>query len=164
MDGVKVWCLSVCFAAVVGTVIMMLTPSIEKNKILKAVISVFILSSVISPMIPLVDSMDFSFGLYNDIQNNVSDFDATINLNQMLEKSACEALYPIIKEKLIRYGIDDEFGITVKLFEKTEGYEINCVNIVINNERIIDKKAIEEDLLIDLGLNVVIYENSVAED
>ena len=82
------------------------------------------------------DSMDSSFGLYNDIQNNVSDYDATINLNQMLEKSACEALYPIIKEKLIRYGIDDEFKITVKMVEKTEGYEIK----IISNQHYVKQK------------------------
>ena len=157
MDSVKAWGLSACAALVVGAGVSMIVPSLEKNKMIKLVLSSFMLVSIVSPMLSMINSADFSLDDLIGNESVYSNVEMTDDALKLLENSSCEALYPVISEKIKEYGLDKEFGLSVVLRKKNGGVEIERVDINMGTENIIEINGLEDYLRQNLGLPIEIY-------
>ena len=154
MNAVKVWGLSICVAVIIGALVSMIMPSLEKNKVFKLILSAFILVSAISPVSSIVDSISVRFETSYEKQNLSQNEIVYDKMIDSLENSSCEVLYPLIKDYMKDYGFEDEFGVSVVLRRKESGIEVERVNIIVSGEHKIDKAFIEERLSEKLGLNI----------
>lgn len=154
MEAVKVWGFSMCSAVVIGSIVTMIVPSIEKQKIMKLVISAFVLAGVISPLLNVIDEVDFSpqvFGQDADAYNQIEIDDNTL---EELENSVSQSLFPLIQAELEGMNISNEFGVSVELARESEGIAINCVNITIADLHIIETEKISSAISENLGFDV----------
>lgn len=158
METVKVWAISVCVAVVIGSVISMITPAIGKQKIMRIVISAFILSAMIFPALSIIEKNDLLEDTLSNIkiQENSDSFYLNDEMLLKLEEASVSALYPILKLELSEVGITEEFGINLKLSQQNEGIEIEEVNISISDLHMIKKDEIQNKLKKKTGLPIEI--------
>lgn len=161
MDAVKVWCFSVCVALVIGAVVSMIVPSIDKQKIMRLVISAFILAGIISPMLTVVKEINISFEAqdYEEYLADIDDTEQEKTLILTLEDTVAKSLFPLVKKQLDNLNINEEFGIKVALSKEKEGITVDKVNISLSDLHMIDQDALENELKESLGLPISIDVN-----
>lgn len=146
MEGVKSWCLSVCFSAIIGSIILIISPNIEKQKIIKVVVSAFVLIGILSPVLKVLNTNDPSidkwFEEYSETMHS-KPLEESQNLCNIIEESTIQSLYPIFKEQLNSIGITTDFSLSVDFDLTNEGVVINNVNIGFSNEEKIKKEEIK---------------------
>lgn len=155
MEGVKVWCLSVCVALIVGSIISSIVPSLEKFKIMKLTISAFILVGVLFPLIKGIDDGSFNF---NDIEQSIVIETENSKMNdeiiEKLQDNVSQSLFPLVKYELHMLNVSDEFGIKAKIKKEENGVSIQSVNITISDLHKNNKDSIRNTLEKNLGLPV----------
>ena len=163
MEAVKVWGFSMCGAVVVGSIVTMIVPSIEKQKIMKIVISTFILIGVVSPLLNIIDEIDVSEQVVNQsiIESSIIYLDENSFIE--LENSVSQAIYPLIQGELEKMNVKAEFGINTELEQKEEGISIKCVNINIADVHMIKKEKIKANIEENLGLEINIESSIIGE-
>lgn len=154
MDAVKVWGFSMCSAVVIGSVVSMIAPSLEKQKMMKLVISAFVLAGVISPMLNLIDEIDLSVQASGESTIETEEFEFDENLLNELENSVSQSLFPIIQIEFEKRNIDYDFGINVELKQGEDGIQVECVNITVMDLHKIEKDELKAIIEKNLGLNV----------
>ena len=97
MEAVKVWGFSMCAAVVIGSIVTMILPSIEKQKIIKLVISAFVLAGVVSPLLNVINGIDISAQALEQNGTEDSQFQLDENTFQELENSVSQAIFPLIQ-------------------------------------------------------------------
>ena len=157
MDNVKVFALSVCVSLVIGSVLSMIAPNIEKNKIFKVILSVFLLTGLISPL----SSIRFDNNISQALEN-VQVYEENNELNESIieniENNAAVSLYPIIKSELNYFGISNEFGLILNFKKEKEGIKIESVNISVWDLHSIDKEKLQSQIAEKTGLPINIVE------
>lgn len=155
MEGVKVWCLSVCVALIVGSIISSIVPSLEKFKIMKLTISAFILVGVLFPLIKGIDDGSFNF---NDIEQSIVIETENSKMNdeiiEKLQDNVSQSLFPLVKYELHMLNVSDEFGIKAKIKKEENGVSIQSVNITISDLHKNNKDSIRDTLEKNLGLPI----------
>lgn len=155
MEGVKVWCLSVCVALIVGSIISSIVPSLEKFKIMKLTISAFILVGVLFPLIKGIDDGSFNF---NDIEQSIVIETENSKMNdeiiEKLQDNVSQSLFPLVKYELHMLNVSDEFGIKTKIKKEENGVSIQSVNITISDLHKNNKDSIRDTLEKNLGLPI----------
>ncbi|MBQ8868526.1 MAG: stage III sporulation protein AF [Oscillospiraceae bacterium] len=156
MEAVKVWGFSMCAAVVIGSVVSMIAPSLEKHKMMKLIISAFVLAGVLSPMLNLIDEIDLS--LQASAENVVEKQDHILDENMLnkLENSVSQSLFPLIDDELDALGLSSDFGINTELKQSEDRIEIECVNITVMDLHKIDKDNLKAALERNLGLTIKI--------
>lgn len=156
MDSVKSFALSACISMVIGSIISMIVPNIEKNRIIKLLLSAFVLAGLISPLLSVFKSNNL-FKNINTYETNVdADYGYNKNILEDIENSASESLYPIIKDELSRLGFYDDFGVKVEILDKKEGIEVESVNINVWDLHSIEKEKLQVSLTEKTGLPIKI--------
>ena len=164
MENVKVFALSVCVSLVVASILSMVIPNIEKNKIIKAVLSAFILSGLILPLKSILDgstspySSDYIEATYSQ------SYEYDENTLQNLENAASASLYPIIKSELDKLGITEDFGIKLVICAENEGIKIESVNINVWDLHSIEKEQLQEQIEKNTGLPINIVASESEEN
>lgn len=79
MEGIRLIGISICITTVVTSLFSMLTPDSKLDKVLKFAISLFFLTSIISPFVN--NKLDFHIDISDVTQNN-----NTMKLSQSVEK------------------------------------------------------------------------------
>ena len=138
-----------------------LAPNIEKNRIFKVVLSVFILSGLITPIFSIINNaQSFESIDYTDtlVYQKLS-YDE--NILQDIEDNTSASLYPIIGDALENIGISNEFGLKLYLDYEKEGIIIKSVNITISDLHSIEKEDLQEKIVQNTGLpiNIVVEES-----
>lgn len=155
MEGVKAWCLSVCVALIVGSIISSIVPSLEKFKIMKLTISAFILVAVLFPLIKGIDDGSFNF---NDIEQSIVIETENSKMNdeiiEKLQDNVSQSLFPLVKYELHMLNVSDEFGIKTKIKKEENGVSIQSVNITISDLHKNNKDSIRDTLEKNLGLPI----------
>ncbi len=156
MEAVKVWGFSMCAAVVIGSIVTMILPSIEKQKIIKLVISAFVLAGVVSPLLNVINGIDISAQALEQNGTEDSQFQLDENTFQELENSVSQAIFPLIQQELEKMNIDSDFGINTELAQEQDGISVKCVNITISDLHMIEKDELELLLEDTLGLTISI--------
>ncbi len=154
MEAVKVWGFAMCTAVVIGSVTTMIVPSIEKQRVMKLVISAFVLAGVISPLLNVIDEIDFSVQALEQDAISSSQIQLDDKALDELEDNVSQALFPIIQEEFTKMNISNEFGITTELEQEQEGISVKNVNITIEDLHMIEKENVRLILEKNLGLEV----------
>ncbi len=154
MEAVKVWGFSMCTAVVIGSITIMIVPSIEKQRIMKLVISAFVLAGVISPLLNVIDEMDISAQALSQDTTSSGYIQLDDNTLEELENNVSQALFPLVQDEFEKMNISNEFGIVVELSQKQDGISVKCVNIWVADLHIIEKENLKILLEENLGLDV----------
>lgn len=157
MEAVKVWGFSMCVSVVIGAIVSMIAPSLGKQKIMKMIISVFVLVGVLSPLINILEANDFSIdalGGLDNISSESKEIELSADLLDDLEINVTQSLFPLIKQELSYYKLEEEFGVNVKLNQQKDGISIDCVNITLMDLHKIDQDVLTNDLEKNLGLPI----------
>lgn len=155
MDVVKSWSLSVCISLVVVSILTIVSPSLSRNKVLHLVFSIFVLGSLINPLVNLKEiKFDFK-SIESDIkkQEYISHYNEVSK--KIVEESAAKALFPLIQKEIAENGID-EFGMDINLSDNQNGYVLEEIIISIYSNNEIDKNILKNILSKKTGLNIVI--------
>lgn len=172
INEISSWTSNIVVAVVVATILEMILPNSKNKKYIKTVIGVFILFTIISPIVEKFTNFDFSLdsviasaNVYNEpkkinsnnyIQNVYID-----NLKKDLSKKISEKGYTAENIKIHvnmkdgeEYGKINEisFNMEKETFEKNENQidEVNEISVVIKKEdesrhiKKIQQKEIEE--------------------
>ena len=148
-----------CVSLVIGAILSMIAPNIEKNKVLKVILSAFILTGLISPLSSIVSNSDFIENInYTEAAKYESyKYDETALKN--LEETASISLHPIIMSELSNLGVNDNFGLKLNFDIEKEGVKIESVNISIWDLHSIEKDKLQADLTKKTGLPINIVAN-----
>ena len=164
METVKVWGFSMCTAVVIGSMVSMIAPSIEKQKMMKLIISAFVLAGILSPMLNLIDEIDLS--LQASAENIVEEQNYILdeNLLNELENNVSQSLFPLIEDELNALNLSTDFGVYTELIQSDDGIEIECVNITVMDLHKIDKDNLKAVLERNIGLPININAANAEEN
>ena len=124
IDWLKCWAQGIIIAVIIGTIIEMIVPEGNNKKYVKMVIGVYIMFSIISPIITKITSKQVSFSL-DDYQTYYKQTNTYEELNKSFETSN-----EIELEELYIQKLKDD--ISEKLNNK--GYKVNTINLEIKTE------------------------------
>lgn len=132
------WAQGVIVAVIIATIIEMILPNNGNAKYVKVVIGVFILFSIISPVINQLKSTDESAKLDKYIQNNTSKSTVKTSTANIDSKSTIKKMY------------EENLKIDIKSKVNQKGYTIGNINLEIldNDEYTLNKiefKVIEKN-------------------
>lgn len=166
MDAVKVWGFSSCVAVVIGSVISMIVPSFGKQNILRIVISAFVLVGMLSPALNIFKNFSVDdFIETNADYNAIEAYELNDCMLEELQEATTLALFPIVKEELLKFEISEDFGLNIELSQEDYGMKIEKVNITILDLHMIEKETVENYLKKEMGLqvNIDVIENEEKE-
>jgi len=149
MNDVKVLTLSLCISVIVFSMLSMIIPNEKSGKIIKMILSVFILISLISPFTKLV-KRDFNFS------SNISSQISEESVYKILNDSSSDVLYSLIKNQIENYGVENDFYIDSKVEYKNKSAILKDINIYFIGENNIEKNDLKEYIKKNIGLNVII--------
>ena len=155
MTAVKSWTLLICIVSIISTLLEMLLPKGQMEKIFKVVLSIFILCALLIPLKDLSANINFN----NKKDNFVKEENKLKNIVENQMKLSSEAnLKSNIKKFLNRKNINPE---KIKIIMDTDNN--NCISIkkieVYLSEGDKDKKDIIKNELeksLDLKADVVV--------
>ena len=154
MDAVKVWAFSMCAAVVIASIVTMIVPSLEKQKMMKLIISTFVLAGVLSPTLNIIDEIELSVdaSAHTAIETERLEIDETSL--ESLENNVSQALFPIIQDELEKNEFMYDFGLSVELIQEDAGISIECVNITVTDLHKIEKDKLKATLEENLGFEI----------
>lgn len=159
MEWISSWIQGIIIAVIIGTIIEMLLPEGNCKKYIKVVIGVYVLFSIISPVITKITGNDFRVSNIFDLdkyieissQNNTKQIE--VNQENQIKELYSSNLKTDIKQKIeqkgyevsnITVGTDEEYAlksISVQIYKKES--EENIENNNTNKIEIVDKVEIK---------------------
>ncbi len=167
IEKISTWAGGIVTAVIIVTIIEMILPDNNTKKYIKTVLGVYILFTILSPIVKNVLGKEISFETLN-IADNVlvsgSTYNTEYKTNENIEKIYKENLKKDIQEKLKQKGYNasniiikfsqnnyndiNEISLNLNIIENIK--EIEKININITkqeeaiNEKVIDKKDRDE--------------------
>lgn len=147
ISWISTWAEQLIVAVVIGTIIEMILPSGNNKKYIKAVIGVYILFTIISPILNKFTNVDFRSIDYEKYfeeldTKEVMSKNLTTNNNQSVEEIYINNLKQDMKAKLQKKGyIVESINLNIELEEKNYG-RINNIYINVYKE---EKNKINEN-------------------
>ena len=124
MEFISVWAQGIIVSVIIATIIEVILPNSSNSKYIKVVIGVFILFTIISPIINKFSSNKISdkinFDSYIDTSTNNSAITTNVNLNN---------------EDTIRKMYEENLKIDIKTKITQKGYTVGNINLdILNND------------------------------
>ena len=124
LEFISVWAQGILVSVIIATIIEMILPNSSNSKYIKVVIGVFILFTIISPIINKFSSNKISdkinFDSYIDTSTNNSAITTNVNLNN---------------EDTIRKMYEENLKIDIKTKITQKGYTVGNINLdILNND------------------------------
>ncbi len=124
LEFISVWAQGIIVSVIIATIIEMILPNSSNSKYIKVVIGVFILFTIISPIINKFSSNKISdkinFDSYIDTSTNNSAITTNVNLNN---------------EDTIRKMYEENLKIDIKTKITQKGYTVGNINLdILNND------------------------------
>lgn len=144
VEAISSWAQGIVIAIIIAVMIEMILPEGSNKKYIKMVIGIFILFTIVSPIITKIAGQELNLNSVLDYQKYV-DSDATQTMAGNLEKTTDQNIETIYKTKL-------ENDIKSKIKEK--GYQVNKIQVEIEqmeenygriNKLILDVSKKEEE-------------------
>lgn len=124
LEFISVWAQGIIVSVIIATIIEVILPNSSNSKYIKVVIGVFILFTIISPIINKFSSNKISdkinFDSYIDTSTNNSAITTNVNLNN---------------EDTIRKMYEENLKIDIKTKITQKGYTVGNINLdILNND------------------------------
>lgn len=144
------WVIYICISIICGTIFYMLVPGGNMGKTMKLVLNVFLISSLVSPLMKKFNCQDIS----NCISKIYNSDDINMYYNEYLKKTDQEKLKSALKIVLAKSGykfLDISIDISkdkskVKnvylKMAKDQNYDANQIKQIVQKETGIDPKII----------------------
>ena len=118
MNFISSWAQGIIVSVIIATIIEMILPNNSNSKYIKMVIGVFILFSIISPIINKISGRKLNINLTN------------YSLNQTVETSSA-----IDNNELIKQMYEENLKLDMKAKISQKGYTAGDINVeILNNE------------------------------
>ena len=162
VNWISSWANSVIIAVIIATIIEMILPNGNNKKYIKTVIGVFILFSIISPVISKVSNNDFDLKNVIDKYNIVDDYESnevsSLDIDKSVEDVYIENLTTDIKNKIKEKGYKViNIDVDIDMSDKNYG-QIKKIDIYIN-------KSLEDNSISEVEtINEVEIDISRSED
>lgn len=136
IDWISSWANSVIIAVIIATIIEMILPNGNNKKYIKTVIGIFILFSIIAPVISKISDNDFDLKNIMDKYNIVDDYEShevsSLNIDKSIEDVYIDNLTTDMKNKIKEKGYNViDINVDIDMSEKNYG-KINSIYIVLN--------------------------------
>ena len=160
MNFISSWAQGIIVSVIIATIIEMILPNNSNSKYIKMVIGVFILFSIISPIINKISGRKLNINLTNYSLNQTVETSSAIDNNELIKQMYEENLKLDMKAKISQkgYAVGD---IKVEILNNEEftlnAISINIVGILQNqNKRTNTQKATTvveniENILVDVS-------------
>ena len=144
------WVIYICISIICGTIFYMLVPGGNMEKTMKLVLNVFLISSLVSPLVKNFNCQDIS----NNLSKIYNSDDINMRYNEYLKKTDQEKLKSALKIVLAKSGykfLDISIDISkdnskVKnvylKIDKGQNYDANQIKQIVQKETGIDPKII----------------------
>ncbi len=162
VNWISSWANSVIIAVIIATIIEMILPNGNNKKYIKTVIGVFILFSIIAPVISKVSNNDFDLKNVIDKYNIVNDYESnevsSLDIDKSVEDVYIENLTTDIKNKIKEKGYKViNIDVDIDMSDKNYG-QIKKIDIYIN-------KSLEDNSISEVEtINEVEIDISRSED
>ena len=161
INWISSWANSVIIAVIIATIIEMILPNGNNKKYIKTVIGVFILFSIIAPVISKISSSDFDLNNIIDKYNIVDDYEShevsSIDINKNVKDVYVDNLVTKIKNKVKEKGYNVlDVDIDIDMSDKNYG-KINAIYVSLS--KMIEESDISEIKTIN-KIDINISENT----
>ena len=162
VNWISSWANSVIIAVIIATIIEMILANGNNKKYIKTVIGVFILFSIIAPVISKVSNNDFDLKNVIDKYNIVDDYESnevsSLDIDKSVEDVYIENLTTDIKNKIKEKGYKViNIDVDIDMSDKNYG-QIKKIDIYIN-------KSLEDNSISEVEtINEVEIDISRSED
>lgn len=125
IDWISDWAGSIIVAVIIGTIIEMILPNGNSKKYIKMVIGIYILFTIVSPVITKFTGNKFQISDAFSLDEYIDDAKNSVEIHNTLVEDNNQS----IREMYIS-GIQDD--LKAKLYSK--GYEVNNIELDVSND------------------------------
>lgn len=170
MEFITSWVQGIIIAVIIGSIIEMLLPNGNSKKYIKVVIGVYIVFSIVSPVISKFTGSELKLDSIIDInkyEDKISSYEIDTKNLESTNNSNIKEVYILNLKKDIKAKIEDKGYIVNSIqieIEDTEEYKVKNVNITISKRE--SKTEVEENKVNEIEkVNIEIkIENSTNEE
>ena len=146
MNDVKSICFTLCIGVVICSIMTLLIPKIKENKMLKNVLSIFLLVSVLGSVAAIPKSVSF------DVNSITPDINTSIerNIVEYIEKT----VYDNIKKAIKKEGINEKYSLNVDVSYENDSVILNYANISFEPPHKINIDELKNKIKNELGIIV----------
>lgn len=148
IDKISSWASGLIVAVIIGTIIEMLLPDNKNKKYVKVVIGLFIIYTIMAPIIGELDNIDISFNdMLSEYSRDIKTEDVSASVDDTFKQTYKQNIETDIKAKLndlgytvnkintnINFEDDDNYGtissVTLKLKDNSNSGIINNIEEV----------------------------------
>ena len=155
MENIRAWAMGMCAAALVGAILLSLTPKNGIGKLLSVLTSVFFLTVLVAPLSSLTSLPPFSL---QEAPQEVQDGMLTERYRRQLQKQMEDAAFSVADSVLSAYGYHaDEVEIGTDISE--EGYiYMDSITVFVDSKNAAHSVAIGTLLENRFGIPVTVKE------
>ncbi len=151
MGGVKALTLTLCAAVILASITSMIIPSERNSKIIKLILSVFVLISLIAPIYKLGSVIGYNL--------NDATINSQLNLtkekaDEILSQTSSATFYGLLKPHIENFGIKDDFFIDTEVQYVDDKAVLKSVNIHFDDLHKIEAENLKQYLMKITGINV----------
>ena len=151
MDVIKQWALGITVSAIVGAVILVLSPQGGTEKIVRTAVSLFLMCAILTPFMSGID-VD---SILDGVELNTQQAD-TSEISETLAEQTKAAINEKIDEILSENGIKaDSVNIDISIDEENN-MTVNSVAITAKSEYSDKFSAVQDEIKSQLGIEVKI--------
>ena len=152
ISSISFWASNIVIAVIMATIIEMILPNSNNKKFVKTVIGVFILFTIVAPVITRISYNDFSLEniLANAKLDNINETQIDYDTNNDIKKLYLDSLKTDIQKRVEEKGyVAKEINISIETDKKEEFGKIKSISFrMIKKE---NKIEIVNDISIDIS-------------
>lgn len=131
INFISSWTKSIILAVIIATILEMILPDVNNKKYIKTVIGIYILFTIISPIINKINKANFDIQKYENILSMNSTVQASANsIDVSLDKAYITNLKADIKNRIKEKGYEAKnINVEVELKDKKKYGEIKKISL-----------------------------------
>lgn len=171
MEFITSWVQGIIIAVIIGSIIEMLLPNGNSKKYIKVVIGVYIVFSIVSPVISKFTGSELKLDSIIDInkyEDKIASYEIETKNLENINNSNIKEVYILNLKKDIKAKIEDKGYIvnSIKIeIENTDEYKVKNINITLskreNKKEETEEKNINEIEKVNIEVKI---ENSTTEE
>lgn len=131
INGISSWAKSIVLAVIIATILEMILPDTNNKKYIKTVIGIYILFTVVSPIISKLNKNSFNLSKYEDyLKVNTAVTTSTNSVDMSLDKAYISNIKLDIKNRLKEQGYEvKNINVEAELKDNTKYGEIKKISL-----------------------------------
>lgn len=151
MGGFQSWAVSVCFTVIAASVLQYISPNGAMERVMKLVLSAFVLYGILMPIIGLVSQLENSFNTYIDAEQTMQTVDLSNTVNKQIYTAASSGIQNIVTVELAKKSIKCE-NVEV-IMDTNEDNSISITKVLVTvSGAAVSPEVLEQQLDGVLGL------------